>query len=394
MRATRTARGVERDAGFVVLEFHVSSTEPELESTVAQEIERGGLARQHHRVAEVVVDDERPESQRLGRLRSGGERRKRSEHAVDEMVRHEQGVEAGRLGPPGLAAPLRGTRRAPDRHPESERSGHRFLLALGREPDRLTLVLVIPAFAMIAFGDRYAGASPYSTYGIYYIVLFVWVGLTQPPRTSVGLAPVATIFYLAPMWGANDVYPGAGVSAVATIAVCFLVGETVAWAVDGLRNARKDADHRATLLRAVAGATTSITGLEWDHVLIGVVDAATSLGFEIAAPAVFTSVPRIRKRSRFSRAVVLAGGSRRCVASRRTRGSVCANRRHASVHAHASAFLTSAHTILRPSSRLSTPHASHIADTSSSPRPCSAVAPGRCSSGLPWPPSITSIRKI
>jgi diguanylate cyclase (GGDEF)-like protein len=160
------------------------------------------------------------------------------------------------------------------------------VLPWDRWPDRATLVLVIPAFAMISFGDRYAGASPYS-YGIYYIVLFVWIGLTQPRRTSVWLAPVATVFYLAPLWGASNVYPGAGVSTVVTIAVCVLVGETVGWAVDELRVARKDADHRASLLRAVAGATTSITALEWDHVLIGVVDAATSLGFEITALAVF-----------------------------------------------------------------------------------------------------------
>jgi diguanylate cyclase (GGDEF)-like protein len=149
-----------------------------------------------------------------------------------------------------------------------------------------TLVLIVPALVMIAFGNRYGSSSPYD-YAIYFVVLFTWVGLTQPRRASLWLAPVATLFYVAPIATGAKTYPGAGVSAVIAITVCVLVGEIVAWAIDGLRVAQKDADHRADLLRAVARATTSITALEWDHVLKGVVDAASSLGFEMAALAVF-----------------------------------------------------------------------------------------------------------
>src|SRR5262245_19542629 len=61
---------------------------------------------------------------------------------------------------------------------------------------------------------------------------------------------------------------------------------------------------------------------------------------------------------------------------------------------HAAVRLSSAQTILRPSPRVSTPQAAHMADTNSKPRPCSAWGAGRCSSGLPWPPSMTSIRRM
>jgi diguanylate cyclase (GGDEF)-like protein len=149
-----------------------------------------------------------------------------------------------------------------------------------------TLYLVAPAFLLVAVGNRYGSGSPY-VYATYFIVVFTWVGLSQPRRMSYALAPVAVAFYLVPLWGAGNSYPGAAESVLVAIPVCVLVGETVAWAIDGLRIARRDATHRANLLSTVAKATTSITALEWDNVPSGVVDAATSLGFELAALAMF-----------------------------------------------------------------------------------------------------------
>ena len=149
-----------------------------------------------------------------------------------------------------------------------------------------TLYLVAPAFVLIALGNRYGSGSPY-VYAMYFIVVFTWVGLSQPRHVSVALAPVAVAFYLLPLWGAGNSYPGAAESVLVAVPVCVLVGETVAWAVEGLRIARHDATHRANLLSTVAKATTSITALEWDNVPSGVVDAATSLGFELAALAMF-----------------------------------------------------------------------------------------------------------
>ena len=57
----------------------------ELHAAVAQEVERGGLAGEHHRVAKVVVEHHRAHAQSPGRRRRGGQRRQRREHR-DEMV--------------------------------------------------------------------------------------------------------------------------------------------------------------------------------------------------------------------------------------------------------------------------------------------------------------------
>lgn len=45
---------------------------------------------------------------------------------------------------------------------------------------RATLVLVVPALALIAAGNTLGGVSPYS-YPVYFLLLFLWVGLDHPP---------------------------------------------------------------------------------------------------------------------------------------------------------------------------------------------------------------------
>jgi diguanylate cyclase (GGDEF)-like protein len=72
-----------------------------------------------------------------------------------------------------------------------------------------------------------------------------------------------------------------------TIPVCLLVGETVAWAMAELATARATSEHRAQLLRAVARAAGTISALDSDAVLAGVVDTLVGLGFEAASLCVF-----------------------------------------------------------------------------------------------------------
>src|SRR5207302_2063386 len=58
-----------------------------------------------------------------------------------------------------------------------------WLLPWSRWSPRATLVLVPAACALIASGDRFGSASPY-TYAIWYVVVFTWVGLSHPRRTA------------------------------------------------------------------------------------------------------------------------------------------------------------------------------------------------------------------
>jgi signal transduction histidine kinase len=95
-------------------------------------------------------------------------------------------------------------------------------------PRRASLWIVPPAFALIALANTFGG-SDLHTYGVFFVVAFVWIGLAQPPRMSLVMAPSAAAAYALPLiWLPGDI--GAGVaSAATTIGVCVLVGEGIAW---------------------------------------------------------------------------------------------------------------------------------------------------------------------
>jgi signal transduction histidine kinase len=93
---------------------------------------------------------------------------------------------------------------------------------------RASLVIVPPAFALIALGNSFGGADLYA-YGVFFVVAFVWLGLAQPPGSSLVMAPLAAAAYTLPLlWLAGRT--GAGLASAATaIPLCVLVGEGIAW---------------------------------------------------------------------------------------------------------------------------------------------------------------------
>jgi signal transduction histidine kinase len=94
---------------------------------------------------------------------------------------------------------------------------------------RWQLILVPPALLLIALGNSFGGSNPPYAYGVFFVVVFVWIGLSFPRWTSLAVAPLATIAYIVPiLYLPGNV--GYGVSTVAiTIPICVLVGETLAW---------------------------------------------------------------------------------------------------------------------------------------------------------------------
>ena len=98
-----------------------------------------------------------------------------------------------------------------------------------RVSPRAPLALVPVAFGLIAVSNLYGGVSSFS-YAVYFVVVFVWVGLAQPPGTSFVLAPLAVAAYLLPFL-LEDPPPNAVSSVTVAVPVCVLVGETLARAV-------------------------------------------------------------------------------------------------------------------------------------------------------------------
>ena len=90
-----------------------------------------------------------------------------------------------------------------------------------------------PAFALIALGNVFGGADLH-TYGVFFVVAFVWIGIAHPSGTSAAMAPLAAAAYLVPLFFlAGSIAAGLS-SAAITIPVCVLVGEGIAWGVGRL----------------------------------------------------------------------------------------------------------------------------------------------------------------
>ncbi len=123
-----------------------------------------------------------------------------------------------------------------------------------RLPQRAPLGLLAPALGMLVVSGIYGGVSAYS-YAVYYVVVFVWVGIAQPPGTAMLVSPLAVLAYLTPFL-VDDTPPETAISSVTVaVPVCVLVGETLARSVAGLRESRADLRARVELVERLAAAS-------------------------------------------------------------------------------------------------------------------------------------------
>lgn len=106
-------------------------------------------------------------------------------------------------------------------------------------PRRASLALVPPAFALVALANVYGGQNLHS-YGIFFVVAFVWIGIAHPPLTSVRMAPAAVAAYVLPLFFIPGSIVSGLSSAALTIPVCVLAGEGISWGT-----ARRERTERA-----------------------------------------------------------------------------------------------------------------------------------------------------
>lgn len=128
-----------------------------------------------------------------------------------------------------------------------------LLTSLGcRLSGRWSLGLALLGFANVAMSNS-EGAVPAPTLGIWFVLIFIWVGSWHRRGSSLMLAPFATAAYLLPLAFGAPVPKGAVGAAALVIPVGVLVGEVIA--------ANAQSARRAAHALARATVTDELTGL-------------------------------------------------------------------------------------------------------------------------------------
>jgi diguanylate cyclase (GGDEF)-like protein len=114
--------------------------------------------------------------------------------------------------------------------------GFAYLTPWDRMGKRSTLVMLPLSFVLIGLGNYFGSARSYS-YSVYFIVAFVWLGITHPRWTSVWFAPLAAVAYVTPILLKSDETAADASAATLTVPVCILVAEILAWIVGAEKKA-------------------------------------------------------------------------------------------------------------------------------------------------------------
>jgi diguanylate cyclase (GGDEF)-like protein len=116
-----------------------------------------------------------------------------------------------------------------------------------------SLWLLLPAFLLIGLGQVLGGVDPY-TYGVYFVVIFAWIGVCHRPWTSLRIAPFATVAYLLPLL-VHEHGPTALASVPQVIPLCIVLGEALSRLPNKLRHAEEVDLRRMSDMKSLVAAT-------------------------------------------------------------------------------------------------------------------------------------------
>jgi len=122
-----------------------------------------------------------------------------------------------------------------------------------------SLVLVPLALGLVGVGERMAPGSP-TVYGIWFIVVFAWIGFWHPPRTPLLFAPLGAVAYIAPFVGAQATPRDAIVSVAIAIPAATVLGEVLASRMKTIHHAQLELIEARVLLER-ANLTDDLTGV-------------------------------------------------------------------------------------------------------------------------------------
>ncbi|HXQ59784.1 MAG TPA: EAL domain-containing protein [Acidimicrobiales bacterium] len=143
------------------------------------------------------------------------------------------------------------------------------------------LWLVPPAFALIV-AHGILSAEDGFIYGLFYVVVFVWLGLGHPRGTSLRFLPLFVVAYEVPLLVMHHHGTVGPASALYVVPSFVLMGETVAWVSDRLGRSEMALTRSERRFRVlVEGAADIISLVDAEgRILFETPAVATTLGFE------------------------------------------------------------------------------------------------------------------
>lgn len=102
---------------------------------------------------------------------------------------------------------------------------------------RMALMLLPPiGLGVKTWANLYGGLGPYS-YSIHFVLIYVWMGVALPRWTPLCFSPLLGLCYVMPLIARGDPRQTASVAMV--LPICVLIGESVAWISNRLRDAEQ-----------------------------------------------------------------------------------------------------------------------------------------------------------
>jgi len=124
---------------------------------------------------------------------------------------------------------------------------------------RSTLALVGAATVLIGVSNVVGGVPP-TLYGVWFIVMFAWVGMWHPSGTGLRLAPALAAGFTVPFLFVDQAPAGALASVAIVIPAGVILGEVLARTHEAMRAAQAAQEEAAALL-ATASVTDDLTGI-------------------------------------------------------------------------------------------------------------------------------------
>ena len=137
-----------------------------------------------------------------------------------------------------------------------------FRLPWHRWPRHASLWVVVPALALIGFGNS-VDPDPYMA-GTFFFLVAMWLGIAQPRGMTLAVSPLFAVAYWAPLALVPHA-PGLTESVPYMTATCVLAGESLAWFTARLHTAqrrlREHDERRFQALLATSSDTTIVVGV-------------------------------------------------------------------------------------------------------------------------------------